>query len=79
MSVAQIPNLTAAISVNGSEQLEAVQAGSTVRITVNQIADFFYDGGAFTAFMVAWFAALPTTLPAPAGQPWNNGGVLSFS
>jgi hypothetical protein len=79
MSVAQIPNLTAAISVNGLEQLEAVQAGSTVRITVNQITDFFYDGGAFTTFMATWFATLPTTLPVTAGQPWNNGGVLSFS
>lgn len=79
MSVAQIPNLTATISVNGTEQLEAVQAGATVRITVDQIATFFYDGGAFTSFMASWFAALPTTLPVTSGQPWNNGGVLSFS
>jgi len=31
------------------------------------------------AAMATWFAALPTTLPGTAGQPWNNGGVLSFS
>jgi len=79
MSVAQIPNLTAAISVNGTEQLEAVQAGSTVRITVDQITEFFYDGGAFTSFMATWFASLPTTLPVTSGQPWNNAGVLSLS
>lgn len=27
----------------------------------------------------AWFATLPTTLPATPGQPWNNGGTLAFS
>lgn len=26
-----------------------------------------------------WFASLPTSLPDAAGEPWNNGGVLSFS
>jgi len=79
MSVAQIPNLTAAISVNGTEQLEAVQSGATVRITVDQIATYFYDGGAFTTFMETWFAGLPTTLPPTSGKLWNNGGVLAYS
>jgi hypothetical protein len=27
----------------------------------------------------AWFSSLPTTLPSTAGQPWNDGGVLSIS
>ena len=38
MALAQIPNLTPATAVNGSEQLEAVQAGATVRMTSAQIA-----------------------------------------
>lgn len=38
MSKVPIPNLTAAISINGNEQLEAVQAGASVRITSAQIA-----------------------------------------
>lgn len=38
MSNVQIPNLTPAIALNGSEQLEAVQNGSSVRITTAQIA-----------------------------------------
>jgi hypothetical protein len=37
MSNVQIPNLGAAIALNGSEQLEAVQAGTSVRVTTNQI------------------------------------------
>jgi parallel beta-helix repeat protein len=38
MSSVQIPNLPVAIALNGSEQLEAVQAGTSVRVTTNQIA-----------------------------------------
>jgi hypothetical protein len=40
MSVVQIPNLPAATSLNGSEELEAVQAGVSARLTVTQIATF---------------------------------------
>ena len=40
MANVQIPNLPAAISLNGTEQLEAVQAGTTCRITTAQIATF---------------------------------------
>lgn len=38
MANRQIPNLPAAISLNGTEQLEAVQAGVSVRVTASQIA-----------------------------------------
>jgi hypothetical protein len=40
MSNVQIPNLGAAIALNGSEQLEAVQAGTSVRVTTQQISNF---------------------------------------
>ena len=40
MSVSQIPNLTPATALSGSEQLEAVQAGSTVKVTASQIAAY---------------------------------------
>lgn len=33
----------------------------------------------FAAAMLAWFNSLPTTLPATAGQLWNNGGTLAQS
>ncbi|MEN6608608.1 MAG: hypothetical protein ABFD60_15285 [Bryobacteraceae bacterium] len=39
MSAIQIPNLSAAIALNGAEQLEAVQAGTSVRVTTQQIAN----------------------------------------
>jgi len=34
-----------------------------------------------TNAMSTWFATLPTSPPAPIGQPqpWNNGGVLAFT
>jgi len=38
VSSIQIPNLPAATSLNGSEQLEIVQAGTSVRTTTGQIA-----------------------------------------
>lgn len=38
MSSVQIPNLPVAIALNGTEQIEAVQAGTSVRITASQIA-----------------------------------------
>jgi hypothetical protein len=38
MSNVQIPNLTPAITLTGTEQMEAVQAGSSVRVTTSQIA-----------------------------------------
>ena len=40
MSNSQIPNLTPATSLNGTEQLEAVQSGSSVRITTAQIGAY---------------------------------------
>ena len=40
MSVVQIPNLASATSLGGSEQLEAVQSGSSVRLTVTQIGAY---------------------------------------
>ena len=42
-------------------------------------ANIGLDTTSFTVLMATWFATLPTTLPASPGQPWNNGGTLSFS
>lgn len=43
VAVVQITGLPAATSLNGNEQLEAVQAGVSVQITVDQIATFVQD------------------------------------
>lgn len=40
MSNIQIPNLPAAVSLNGSEQFEGVQAGVSTRITAAQLAAY---------------------------------------
>lgn len=40
MAVVQIPNLPVAISLVGNEQLEIVQAGTSCRTTVLQVAQF---------------------------------------
>ena len=48
MAYIQIPNLTPAIALSGSEQLEVVQAGTSVRTTTSAIANlgqsFFLSG-----------------------------------
>ena len=49
MTVIQIPNLPAAIALSGSEQMEAVQAGSSVRITVSQVKDYAVGIGSTVA------------------------------
>ena len=40
MSVSQIPNLTSATALNGTEQLEAVQSGASVKLTTAQIGSY---------------------------------------
>jgi hypothetical protein len=40
MSVVQIPNLGSAVALNGTEQLEGVQAGTSVKLTVAQIGSY---------------------------------------
>ena len=40
MSNSQIPNLTPATSLNGTEQLEAVQSGTSVKLTTAQIGTY---------------------------------------
>lgn len=66
MSNIQIPNLPAAISLDGDEQLLGVQAGSSVKITVDQISAYTND------------IAYPLTVPdGGTGQTtFNQYGLL---
>ena len=52
MASIQIPNLPAVIGLSGAELFEGVQAGTSVKVTLNQI-------------IAATRAGLPTTLPIP--------------
>jgi len=58
MSNVQIPNLPVAISISGSEQLEAVQEGTSVRITTSQIANLAGGQSSSSTNFVANIAAL---------------------
>lgn len=70
MANVQIPNLTAAISLNGTEELEAVQAGSSVRVTTNQIAA--YTQGQYPAPGVI---SIATSSPITGGTITTTGTI----
>lgn len=60
MAIIQIPNLPQAVSVSGAELLEAVQAGSSVRVTISQIASI---ANPWTVLTQAEYDALPVKNP----------------
>lgn len=53
MSNVQIPNLPAAIGLSGNEEVEIVQAGTSVRTTTQDIADLNANGGTVTSIATA--------------------------
>jgi hypothetical protein len=52
MSNVQIPNLPVAVSLSGSEQFEAVQSGTSVRVTAAQIGSYVQSSVFGTAITV---------------------------
>ncbi len=80
MSASQIPNLTPATSLNGSEQLEAVQSGSTVRVTSAQIAtlasSYFPSTGIYsvtaTSPLQSSTVGTAVTISLPLGSVTSN-------
>lgn len=74
MAAIPISNLPVAIAVNGVDEIPLVQAGTTVRATINQISQNID----LTA-LIFYLTNLPTTLPAVPGKLWNNGGVICIS
>lgn len=62
MANIQIPNLPAAIALNGTEQIEAVQSGTSVRVTAQQIATYASTVG-------------PTGPTGPAGPTGPTGAT----
>jgi hypothetical protein len=64
MANVQIPNLGAAISLNGTEEVEVVQSGTSRRATTQQIANLY----------------TPTTITAAGSNTqvqFNDGGLLN--
>jgi hypothetical protein len=70
MSNIQIPNLPVIISLNGSEQLEAVQSGTSGRLTTDQIAS--YTASQYPAPGVS---AIATTSPITGGVITTTGTI----
>jgi len=73
MANAQIPNLSAAIALNGTEQIEAVQAGTSVRITTSQITELVPAGPTGPAGPQG-----PVGPEGPAGNASNVNTVADF-
>lgn len=71
MAISQIPNLPAAIALNGTEQIEMVQAGVSVRGTTGMLIS--YVGSIASAVLVG-----TTTISGGTtnGLLYDNGGVL---
>ncbi len=59
-----------------AQQAAAVAVGTGLTLTAGTLS---VSTSNFNTSIVAWWASLPTTIPSTSGQPWNNGGALSFS
>jgi hypothetical protein len=70
MANVQIPNLTPAISLNGTEELEAVQASSSVRITTAQIASYTQ-----ATYPVTGITSIATAAPISGGTITSSGTI----
>ena len=74
MSNIQIPNLPVGTSLNGSEQLEAVQGGVSVSITTGQIAGLVNSAGTVTSVNVVGGSTGLTF----SGGPVTNSGTITM-
>lgn len=77
MSSIQIPNLPAATALTGAEQLEAVQAGTSVRVTIDQITDVVSADVASYAAAAAASASAAATSAAGALDSENQAMIYS--
>ena len=73
-----IPNLPAATTVAGTEQIWAVQNGTDVRLTPAQLAAY-YNGSIMNMAIYNYLISLPLTLPGAPNQLYWDGGVLAKS
>lgn len=79
MANVQIPNLGTAIALNGTEQIEAVQAGTSVRITTGQMVELVPQGPQGPAGPQGEPGATGAIGPAgPAGNASNVNTVADF-
>lgn len=67
MSSIQIPNLPAAISLSGTEELEIVQAGVSVRTTTQAVANLAPVGNGGRGYYGAFYDTTTQTASSPPG------------
>lgn len=70
MSNIQIPNLSPAVALNGTEQYEGVQAGSSVRISTAQIAAYIN-----TSYPPPGVSSISTSGPITGGTITSSGTI----
>lgn len=70
VAIIQIPNLPAAIALNGTEQLEAVQAGMSVKVTVAQLGDYVA-----TQYPAPGVTSIATSSPITGGTITATGTI----
>ena len=76
MTTTTIPNLPAAISLTGSEQLMLIQNGSTYRATSQQIANLNANNGTVTS-VTAQAPLSGGTITTTGTIGLNNNGVTN--
>jgi trimeric autotransporter adhesin len=76
MSSVQIPNLPASTSLNGTEQVEIVQAGTSVRTTTQAIANLNANGGTVTS-ITAQSPLSGGTITTTGTIGLNNNGITN--
>tara|TARA_R110000868_G_scaffold5086_1_gene31454 strand:+ start:2235 stop:3986 length:1752 start_codon:yes stop_codon:yes gene_type:complete len=77
MANVQIPNLPAAISISGAEQVEIVQAGTSVRATTGQIAGIAVTSASEAAASAAAAAASAVTATTQAGTATTQASTAT--
>lgn len=70
MSNIQIPNLPAAIALNGTEQFEAVQAGTSARVTTAQLGAYVA-----TTYPAPGVTSIATSAPITGGTITTTGTI----
>jgi hypothetical protein len=89
MSLIQIPSLPQAISLTGGELIEAVQAGVSVKVTINQFVAAVALGPVSQNQMRSWLAAngvppyiytvdfaCPADIANPVNIQWLHGSTM---
>jgi len=75
MANTTIPNLPAAVGLNGTEQIPAVQAGTSVRVTSQQIADLAVRTTSVSSVAQTFTGGLISV----SGSPITTSGTLALT